>query len=179
MVNSVAYRRALGVSKNPLPHLAPVQEQSEVSSRSDTLVDVSAPIPEAQQWMIPVGVRSKLSTEECQRLWWGMQEYMKSNQQADARATTILEQLQNEFATMKEKYVRVKRLYFDLTEQKEANLKQIDICNKEIETLRSRLELVEVENASVLNQVITLRQECEQHEKHFLENRTVRANLGK
>ncbi|KAF2179065.1 hypothetical protein K469DRAFT_717574 [Zopfia rhizophila CBS 207.26] len=127
VVNSQAYRRALSQSRSSV-NLAPLQEQSEISSDADTVVEGS-PAAEAQKWKIPLGIRLKLSPGEINTLCKRLDDAVKAYSDSDAPAR--FEELTKEHLILKEKYIKLKRYYFEMQEKKDNEVRDREMLAAE------------------------------------------------
>ncbi|KAF2202759.1 hypothetical protein GQ43DRAFT_462125 [Delitschia confertaspora ATCC 74209] len=171
IINSQAYRRALHSSRSPV-NLSIVQEQSETSSGSATVVDKPS-ITESDKWKIPIGVRLKLSIEEIDSLLAKMEEMALTQPKVGLELEKVLE----EYNVLKGKYNRVKQLYFELAETKETNLKQIQILNAEIERLKNENEELLASNLHHDAQNQKHHEDLERAKQHFDRMGLARKNL--
>ncbi|ORY17927.1 hypothetical protein BCR34DRAFT_376829 [Clohesyomyces aquaticus] len=125
VINSQAYRRVL--ESRSRVNLAPLPEQSEISSDADTMVEESA--PGAQKWNIPSAILRKLTTGELDTLVKSIGGVVREQEDSDWKAKVA--EVASEYQTLRKNYVKIKRHFFDMQELKDTHAKELEMMAAE------------------------------------------------
>lgn len=167
VVNSQAYRRALNQSRS-FTHLAPLQEQSEIPSDTDTVVEGMPSKGLHPKYNIPLRIQERLSPSLVAALVSWTDEVVKEWSEREVQTKTG--ELVADSAVLREKYVKVKKYYFEMQHQKDEQI-------REREMLAAEYSRVVAEKAETEHEKQFLQGQVQEHYTFFSENEAKRKQL--